>query len=142
MAVKDHRLIEDGEERFCAHDTEEWPCSVERVRREVHAELRAAMAADAVREEDLTRIVWTHDTAPTKNTWTGTVNGKPLFSISHAITRHPKGSNVLATRLPWKFAEGRDRGEVETLKRRAEIVLHLFVAKLGAAWVPGEDADA
>ncbi len=78
------------------------------------------------------RIKWEHRTGPTRNSHVGTVNGKRLFTITYSISR--RSTYTLGTTLPWAFQEGRDLGDVEELKVRAEAVLDAFVRKIGAVW--------
>lgn len=139
MGWKDHRLIEDGEERFCAHCSENWPCPTAALVAEVQAELKEPEGAN------IRRLTWTRNTGPGKNSWEGSIDGRVLFTITWASVR--RGNEEpweLRTRLPWGIPDQTSRARDEDrLKARAEIILTAFVHKIGARWPgPGEGKDS
>ncbi len=134
MGWKDHRLIEDGEERFCAHCTEPWPCPTAALVAEVQAELKEP-------EQPVDRIEWKHDSGPSRNSHIGSVAGKHLFTIGRTMIRTNGGGWTLRTPLPWGVKDV--EGTVDEQKARAERILTAFVHKIGARWPgPGEAKES
>lgn len=81
----------------------------------------------------MNHIEWESRTGVGRSGWSGSVNGRRLFSIEMSISR--TSTWVLRTTLPFSIKSGLDLNkDAEPLKALAERVLTKFITSLGAEW--------
>lgn len=81
------------------------------------------------------RITWERNEGIGRSGWTGTVDGRRLFTIEMSIRR---GTGwVLRTRLPFGLVKQRaEDNDSDAVKEYAEVVLAVFVRSLLRAFMP------